>query len=564
MKSRRIRLVENSVERTARMLSREYGIRVVWKGSQAMTDGKTITLPVLPDDAPDELLEAVQGYLDHETAHIIFTDFKLFADPKLNEEQRFCLNTVEDVRIEEAMGKLFPGTPYNLRKCHTWVASKLAENWNEINQFKRACAAYFYYEKFGDQEEFYRDVVDPKTKELVEKCVKAVGTYDNINTTQDAIDGGLRMYEVLKEEAQQEKKERESREEQQKKLRIQGPGQQLGKDGKPIITSIGELGIELSKEASELIEAVGKALGGYSYQHGQEEGSYLVYTTAGDTTQPMPDGNLSKNGQNLKRLREESREMTNVIKTRLVNALRAMSKRRWLGGKEEGKLDSRRLHHAVIGTSDNVYKQLTEKMHLNTVVGLAIDHSGSMYGNKLELAGKAAIVLGDALNTLRIPFMVYGYSTESPVETPKDTSPYARWGRLWIRYYRDFEESWDKGAVRLAGSMENCKNNTFDAESVKHGIRRLMLRPEKRKILLVLNDGMPYPGFGNVGRCQQHLHDVVQSAKAQGVEVVAFGIEDDDVKRYYPNHVVIRKLADLVSEPLVLLDKMLRGGLRLK
>lgn len=570
MKSRRIRLVENSVERTARMLSREYGVRVVWKGTQAGTDGRTITLPVLPDDAPDELLEAVQGYLDHETAHIIFTDFKVFSDPKLTPEQRFCINTVEDVRIEDAMGNLFPGAPYNLRKCHEWVAGKLAENWNEINQFKRACVAYFYHAKFGKSDEWYDQVVDEKTKGLVEKCAQAVGSYNNITSTTDAVKAGLRMYEVLKEEAEQEQKEREEREEQQKQMGTKvgkgmptPGGQQLGKDGKPIITSIGELGAAISKEAAELIQAA-KQAGGYSYQHGQEEGGYLVYSTSGDTVQPMPDGNLTKNGENLKRLREESRDMTNVIKTRLVNALRAMSKRRWLGGKEEGKLDSRRLHHAIIGTSDNVYKQLTEKMHLNTVVGLAIDHSGSMYGNKLELAGKAAIVLGDALNTLRIPFMVYGYSTESPLETPPDTSPYARWGRLWIRYYRDFEESWDKGAIRLAGSMENCKNNTLDAESVKHGIRRLMLRPEKRKILLVLNDGMPYPGYGNVGRCQQHLHDVVQSAKAQGVEVVAFGIEDDDVKQYYPNHVVIRKLADLVSEPLVLLDKMLRGGMKLK
>ena len=239
----------------------------------------------------------------------------------------------------------------------------------------------------------------------------------------------------------------------------------------------------------------------------------------------MPDGNLSQNGENLRRLRDEARELTSVIQTRLVNTLRSTSRRRWLGGKEEGKIDTRRLHHAVLGTSDNVYKQLTEKQHLNTVVGLAIDHSGSMSGRKLELAGKAAIVIGDALNILRVPFMVYGYSTEAPDRgnIPTDTGPYARWGRLWVRYYRDFAEPWEKGAIRLAGAEDNCMNNTYDAESVKHGIQRLLQRPEKRKILFVLNDGMPYPGYGNLGRSQQFLHDVVGSAKSAGVEVVAFG-----------------------------------------
>jgi cobaltochelatase CobT len=157
---------------------------------------------------------------------------------------------------------------------------------------------------------------------------------------------------------------------------------------------------------------------------------------------------------------------------------------------------------------------------------------------------------------------VYGYSTESAIEVPADTSAYARWGRLWIRYYRDFTESWDKGALRLAGSEHRCMNNTLDAESIKHGIRRLLQRPEKRKILLVFNDGMPYPGHGDVGKCQQHLHDVIASAKSVGVEIVAFGIQDDDVKHYYPNHVVIKNLQDLVAQPLQVLDKLLREGVR--
>jgi cobalamin biosynthesis protein CobT len=189
-----------------------------------------------------------------------------------------------------------------------------------------------------------------------------------------------------------------------------------------------------------------------------------------------------------------------------------------------------------------------------------------MSGRKLELAGEAAIVLGDVLNTLRVPFAVYGYSTENPLpnQTPRDKGPYARWSRLWIRYYRDFGESWDKGAVRLAGAGHNVQNNTLDAESVKHGIRRLLQRKEKRKILFVLNDGMPYPGYGHLGRCQDHLHDVVASASAAGVEVVAFGIQDDDVKQYYPSHVVIKKLEDLAKEPLQVLDGMLRKGVRVK
>jgi cobalamin biosynthesis protein CobT len=131
---------------------------------------------------------------------------------------------------------------------------------------------------------------------------------------------------------------------------------------------------------------------------------------------------------------------------------------------------------------------------------------------------------------------------------------------LWIRYYRDFAEAWEKGAVRLAGADRNVRNNTLDAESIKHGIRRLLERPEKRKILFVFNDGMPFPGYGNLSRCQRHLLDVVAAAATQGVEIVAFGIQSDDVKEYYPNHLIIQDLADLAKEPLKMLDNMLRKG----
>lgn len=579
MKSRRIRLVETTVERTARMLAREYGIRVIWKGNQAKTEGKTIILPVLPDDAPDELLEAVQGYLDHETAHIIFTEFSEFGQyqPKLTPEQLRCVNVCEDVRIEYAMGRLYPGSPYNLHRMHDWIYPRIAQHWDKINQFRRAISAYYDYAKYGDTD-FWKNVVDPTTKDLVHKCLKEIGPQDKINSTKDAIEAGLRMYEVLKDYAEDEQKQRQEQEEQEKKDAQQppqkgppgqsGPSQGMQKDasGKPMPTSAGDMASMLSQVASQMVEGVGKQKGGLGYQHNLEEAGYLVYSTAGDTYLPMPDGNLAENGENLRRLRDEARELTSVIQTRLVNTLRSTSRRRWLGGKEEGKIDTRRLHHAILGTSDHVYKQLTDKQHLNTVVGLAIDHSGSMSGTKLELAGKAAIVIGDALNILRVPFMVYGYSTEAPNrgDMPGATDAYARWGRLWVRYYRDFSEQWEKGAIRLAGSENNCMNNTYDAESVRHGIQRLLQRPEKRKILLVLNDGMPYPGYGNVGRSQQYLHDVVASAKGAGVELVAFGIQATDVRQYYPNNVVINKLEDLVAEPLQALDKMLRGGVRMK
>ena len=40
------------LEKVAKAVSRNYGINLVFKGTQAMTDGKTIYLPSLPPDCP--------------------------------------------------------------------------------------------------------------------------------------------------------------------------------------------------------------------------------------------------------------------------------------------------------------------------------------------------------------------------------------------------------------------------------------------------------------------------------------------------------------------------------
>lgn len=550
-KTSRVRLVENTVERTARMLAREYGIRVVWKGTRAFTDGKTIVLPSLPDDAPDELLEAVQGYVDHETAHVIFTDFSVPVE-ELSEEQHRCVNAVEDIRIESRMGELFPGTPYNFRKCYEWVVSRARVNWADLNQFRRAILAYLCFAKYGEQDELC-EMIDESTRVLARACVEAAGP--DIESTEDAQAAGLRIWDILKDYAAQEEQERKERE-------AAGGSILCDAQGRPIVTSISELSEGISAEAKILIDQLGDAPAISSgYEHGKETSGYLIWSTADDTVELM---DVQGRRDQLATLRDRARETTSVIKSRLVNSLRAMSKRRWVGNKSEGKLDSRKLHRTLIGSSDTVYKQLSEKLDLDVVVGLAIDHSGSMDGYRLELASQAAIVLGDALNALRIPFMVYGYSTLPNLKAVENQQIYARWCSLWIRYYRDFGEAWDTGATRLTAASGEALNNTLDAESVQHGVRRLLARPERRKILLVLSDGMPNPGQGHVGKCQQRLHDVVAAATQAGVEVIGLGISSHHVSSYFPNHVVISQLKDLVAKPLVLLDKMLRGGIHYK
>jgi hypothetical protein len=99
-------LLENDLERLARTLVHRFGVEVVCKGDNACTDGQHIVLPSMPQpltrragdargaegprrasgpasqgDPLDEGLERMMvGYLDHEMAHVAFSDFKLAAE----------------------------------------------------------------------------------------------------------------------------------------------------------------------------------------------------------------------------------------------------------------------------------------------------------------------------------------------------------------------------------------------------------------------------------------------------------------------------------------------------
>lgn len=94
----------------AKALGEKYDIQVQISGDQAYTNGRIINLPSLPDSKEAALL--ARGYIDHESAHIRFTDFSV----KSSTSMLKCLtNILEDIRIEKMMGAKYPGCRSNLK-----------------------------------------------------------------------------------------------------------------------------------------------------------------------------------------------------------------------------------------------------------------------------------------------------------------------------------------------------------------------------------------------------------------------------------------------------------------
>ena len=124
-----VEILRQSIRAVTQILT-ESDVRVTQQGMDAYTtcDNKTgkitqINLPYLPDDASEELIQAVQGYLDHEVGHALFTDFDVIKSVT-NDSLKQLHNIVEDAFVERKMTQKFRGCAYNLGNVSSFYRAR--------------------------------------------------------------------------------------------------------------------------------------------------------------------------------------------------------------------------------------------------------------------------------------------------------------------------------------------------------------------------------------------------------------------------------------------------------
>lgn len=129
MKNDRIYILREAIVIVAQMLSGK-GIKVTQRGLTAFVtpdaDGRpvSVNIPYIPDNATEELCQAIQGFLDREVAHILFTDFVAFNKIASNPPLHNLANIIEDARIEKAMAQKYRGCGGNLRNTGEFFLKK--------------------------------------------------------------------------------------------------------------------------------------------------------------------------------------------------------------------------------------------------------------------------------------------------------------------------------------------------------------------------------------------------------------------------------------------------------
>ena len=162
-----------------------------------------------------------------------------------------------------------------------------------------------------------------------------------------------------------------------------------------------------------------------------------------------------------------------------------------------GRLDLRNLS-GILSGSETVFRRRVEEDGREAAVGLLLDVSGSMKGQRLAAAKAMALHMGDALGAAGVKFEIAAFD-DNQLWTPKP-----------------FTKAWSDDTRRAVAGMLTAGGTAMLPAMKMCAERLLKVANVSRRILLVLTDGQDgFPAEANATLCAWY--------KTRGVEIVGIG-----------------------------------------
>ena len=301
---------------------------------------------------------------------------------------------------------------------------------------------------------------------------------------------------------------------------------------------------------------------------------YLVYQTEHDEEIRAEDLAEPVELERLRAYLDQQLEPLKGAVSRLANKLQrrlqAQQNRSWEFDLEEGTLDAGRLARVIANpTTPLSFKVEKDTEFRDTCVTLLLDNSGSMRGRPISIAAICADVLARTLERCNVKVEILGFTTrawkggqarEAWLNDGRPQQP-GRLNDLRHIIYKSGDTPWRRARPNLGLMMkEGLLKENIDGEALEWAHRRMIARPEARKILMVISDGAPVDdstlSVNPANFLEKHLRDVIEMVeKRRVVELLAIGI-GHDVTRYYDRAVTItdvEQLAGAMTEQLAAL-----------
>lgn len=516
--------VFNALPIVAAHYGEKFGVKVVIDDLVAATDGNTIIVPNVPETYPNK--DVVWGYLTHEAAHVRHTDFDVWNSvAKAESLRKTLLNILEDVRIEYAMVKQFPGvrsdldaTVLYLKETKRFQAVSGSDEPGRVLQAKlmywlRANVLQQPVEDLNQSaetamQEAFTEGVNTRLGVLLRKTI-------NTKTTSDCLDLTDKILKMLDEEASKE--EEKSKGEEATSDATDQDQSSSGNNASQKEVDAAQQAVEiirraLNSESDDLDQDAFEDLKSELCQEAQlnGDGSYCTVPTA------PPTGGDEQKG---KELLDQVQSTTSKLRSQLMGLVQAARRNRDFARRSGRKLDAKRVTRVLAGDT-RVFKKREDRVQANTAVHVLTDLSGSMNGYREQVAREASLAIALALEAIPgvSPAVTYFCGdSDDPVRSA------VRHGQSVRRNVKHF--------------VERSCGLTPMAEGLWYAAYELSKMGEEKKLIIVITDGSP----DNPSAC----NTVLDLCRNEGIETVGIGIHHPTVRDFFDRSIVINSVDEL-------------------
>ena len=214
----------------------------------------------------------------------------------------------------------------------------------------------------------------------------------------------------------------------------------------------------------------------------------------------------------------ELKPISMMLQKSIMNVL----KQRQRGAAERGLLMGSRLDHSSYYRNDGKIftKRNRPNDEISLAVGVLVDMSGSMCGERIRIAQAMTLVVYDFCRALNIPVTIYGHDT-------------IYGGSVDLYSFAEFDSLDGNDKYRLMNIHDGGSNR--DGCAVRFVAEKLCKRTEQTKLFIVVSDGQPADSGYYGTAAELDLQGIRREYVNRGITFLAAAIGDDKpaIKRCY-------------------------------
>ncbi|HGS4633743.1 TPA: VWA domain-containing protein [Vibrio cholerae] len=530
--------LKNALPIVAAAYGEKFGVKVLIQGQDAFTDGERIVIPTANPDDP-HYQQIAWGYLAHEAAHIRHTNFDMVQKASSKPIRKALLNIIEDVRIENELAKVYPGTRRSISQVIEYMVDtqqmcvpeqlEPASNLQAWLLFRLRC--HFLGQKaltplYQAVDERVRQLFPAAAMSRLSAMLTAVPSLGSTGEVLKLVDAIVAMLED------------ESRPPQDESDADSGNdiGQAASNDSQTPETHSSATG-----DAAEMGDSDNSAQADNLRQALEDSAAQFepdTFAQVAEVLSEQAEGHLGVTPLSLPQAEQAvlgdeailtlSASESAQIRARLRGMVQSSQDNRNHAKRHGLRVATHRLAASQAGES-RLFIQRQPRIAPNAAVHLLVDISGSMgkpigEGNRkyFHVANEAALALAMALEGIPgvVPAVSYfpGIHQEVSIALlPKQS----------VRHRAACFDQKPRGCTPMAQAMWFAANS-------------LLAQKQKRKLMIVLTDGDPDDWAAT--------HDIVARCRRSGFELLGIGIQTRSVEKFFPQSIVINDVKDLKRE----------------